>query len=309
MLSECLRAELVPCGDRRDRRVPRVRRDQHHPHDAMGRARLGRAGAARDVRRPSATGGATSLPSASPRRSSRRSAPTGPSRRSRRRPSCYRRCRGSPRACCGGSRGSTRRRLGKLGSSEGLRRRGAKRNPHAAQTPPPATRRQASRHQARVRAPRPERAYRCCAGSTPTRSSSCSSGPVAEALRGRTAAHGPVSIVPAPYRRNLERLARALDGAHATIRIDGAGIDGGTDTTPTKLTRREARARAAVDAALRLPRPRHRGDRRGRARIPGAARTRRLGSSRSPRSRSRSRAPRTSSSTRTSAAPASCPRS
>jgi hypothetical protein len=61
-------------------------------------------------------------------------------------------------------------------------------------------------------------------------------GPVAEALRGRTAAHGPVSIVPAPYRRNLERLVRALDGANATIRLDGAGIDGGTDTTPTKLT-------------------------------------------------------------------------
>jgi hypothetical protein len=61
-------------------------------------------------------------------------------------------------------------------------------------------------------------------------------GPVAEALRGRTAAHGPVSIVPAPYRRNLERLARALDSAHATIRLDGAGLDGGADTTPTKVT-------------------------------------------------------------------------
>ncbi len=61
-------------------------------------------------------------------------------------------------------------------------------------------------------------------------------GPVAEALRGRMAARGTVSIVPAPYRRNLERLARALDGANATIRLDGAGIDGGTDTTPTKIT-------------------------------------------------------------------------
>ena len=47
---------------------------------------------------------------------------------------------------------------------------------------------------------------------------------------------GPVSIVPAPYRRNLERLARALDSAHACIRLDGAGITGEADTTPTKLT-------------------------------------------------------------------------
>ena len=61
-------------------------------------------------------------------------------------------------------------------------------------------------------------------------------GPVAEAIRGRTAAEGPASIVPAPYRRNLERLARALDSAHASIRLDGAGITGEADTTPTKMT-------------------------------------------------------------------------
>jgi hypothetical protein len=61
-------------------------------------------------------------------------------------------------------------------------------------------------------------------------------GPVAESVRGRSSARGPVSIVPAPYRRNLERLARALDSAHATIRTDGAGIDGTADTTPTKMT-------------------------------------------------------------------------
>lgn len=61
-------------------------------------------------------------------------------------------------------------------------------------------------------------------------------GAVAEAIRGRTSARGPVSIVPAPYRRNLERLARALDSAHASIRLDGAGITGEADTTPTKLT-------------------------------------------------------------------------
>jgi hypothetical protein len=61
-------------------------------------------------------------------------------------------------------------------------------------------------------------------------------GPIAEAIRGRSAAQGPVSIVPAPYRRNFERLARALDSAHAAIRLDGAGITGEADTTPTKLT-------------------------------------------------------------------------
>jgi hypothetical protein len=61
-------------------------------------------------------------------------------------------------------------------------------------------------------------------------------GPVAEAIRGRTGVSGPVSVVPAPYRRNLERLARALDSADACIRLDGAGITGSADTTPTKLT-------------------------------------------------------------------------
>jgi hypothetical protein len=61
-------------------------------------------------------------------------------------------------------------------------------------------------------------------------------GPVAEAIRGRSGAHGPVSVVPAPYRRNLERLARALDSARACIRLDGAGISGEADITPTKLS-------------------------------------------------------------------------
>jgi len=61
-------------------------------------------------------------------------------------------------------------------------------------------------------------------------------GSVAEAIRGTSGVPGPVSIVPAPYRRNLERLARALDWAHACIRLDGAGITGEADTTPTKLT-------------------------------------------------------------------------
>ena len=61
-------------------------------------------------------------------------------------------------------------------------------------------------------------------------------GPVAAAIRGRTDERGPVAVVPAPYRRNLERLARALDSAQTSIRIDGAAVDGDADTTPTKLT-------------------------------------------------------------------------
>ncbi len=61
-------------------------------------------------------------------------------------------------------------------------------------------------------------------------------GPVASAIRGRESDSGPVAIVPAPYRRNLERLARALDATGVSIRLDGAGISGEVDTTPTKLT-------------------------------------------------------------------------
>jgi hypothetical protein len=51
-------------------------------------------------------------------------------------------------------------------------------------------------------------------------------GPVAEAIRGGAAAPGPVAIVPAPYRRNFERLSRALDSAHARPRPDGGPRDG-----------------------------------------------------------------------------------
>src|SRR5438477_291051 len=46
-------------------------------------------------------------------------------------------------------------------------------------------------------------------------------GPVADAIRGNARASGPVAIVPAPYRRNLERLARALGSEHARRRADG----------------------------------------------------------------------------------------
>ncbi len=60
-------------------------------------------------------------------------------------------------------------------------------------------------------------------------------GPVADAVRGGAGAAGPVAIVPAPYRRNYERLSRALDAANARPRQHGgAGA---------------ARAKAAPDGA------------------------------------------------------------
>jgi len=61
-------------------------------------------------------------------------------------------------------------------------------------------------------------------------------GPVAEALRGGSKTTGPVAIVPAPYRRNLARLALALSDAGASLRLDGVGAKGGADTTATTLT-------------------------------------------------------------------------
>jgi hypothetical protein len=59
-------------------------------------------------------------------------------------------------------------------------------------------------------------------------------GDVAEAIRGNAHARGPVAIAPAPYRRNLERLARALSAEHARERID---VDNaaGADPVPVKL--------------------------------------------------------------------------
>jgi hypothetical protein len=63
-------------------------------------------------------------------------------------------------------------------------------------------------------------------------------GPVARAIRGDTAAKGPVAIVPAPYGRNLDRLVRALWSAHARLRLDD-GADAaapGPETMPVKMT-------------------------------------------------------------------------
>ncbi len=61
-------------------------------------------------------------------------------------------------------------------------------------------------------------------------------GAVAEAIRGNARARGPLAIVPAPYRRNLERLARALSAEHARERIDMDGNPAGADPVPVKLT-------------------------------------------------------------------------
>jgi hypothetical protein len=57
-------------------------------------------------------------------------------------------------------------------------------------------------------------------------------GSVAAVIRGQPGASGPVAIVAAPYRRNFERLARALSREQARIRLD----IGQPDTSPAKLT-------------------------------------------------------------------------
>jgi len=60
-------------------------------------------------------------------------------------------------------------------------------------------------------------------------------GAMGEAIRGNVHAKGPVAIALAPYRRNFERLSRALWAAHARLRID-AGGPGASDTVPVKMT-------------------------------------------------------------------------
>ena len=50
-------------------------------------------------------------------------------------------------------------------------------------------------------------------------------GPVAEAIHTRCCTSRPVAIVPAPYKRNLERLARALNAGEARVRDDDAAPD------------------------------------------------------------------------------------
>jgi hypothetical protein len=60
-------------------------------------------------------------------------------------------------------------------------------------------------------------------------------GPVAHAIRGDVSARGPVAIVPAPYGRNFDRLARALVAEHAGLRSE-RGLAGHSESVPVKLT-------------------------------------------------------------------------
>jgi hypothetical protein len=60
-------------------------------------------------------------------------------------------------------------------------------------------------------------------------------GRVAEAVRGRADARGPVAVVTAPYGRNFARLERALAAAHARQRFDTAP-EGDPETLPVNLT-------------------------------------------------------------------------
>jgi hypothetical protein len=62
-------------------------------------------------------------------------------------------------------------------------------------------------------------------------------GPVARAIRGDSSAQGPVAIVPAPYGRNLDRLARTLWSARAGLRTEPASgiVAASADTAPVKL--------------------------------------------------------------------------
>jgi hypothetical protein len=50
-------------------------------------------------------------------------------------------------------------------------------------------------------------------------------GPVANAVHSRTGSALPVAIVPAPFARNLERLARALNAAEARVRDEREALD------------------------------------------------------------------------------------
>jgi hypothetical protein len=66
-------------------------------------------------------------------------------------------------------------------------------------------------------------------------------GPVARIVHGESTARGPVTIVPAPYGRNLDRLARALGAARARVRLRGEVSGPGVDpfaagSAPAKLS-------------------------------------------------------------------------
>lgn len=62
-------------------------------------------------------------------------------------------------------------------------------------------------------------------------------GPVGHAIRGDRAARGPVAVVPAPYDRNYDRLARALSAEHAGLRSErGLAAPGDGDGVAVKFT-------------------------------------------------------------------------
>jgi hypothetical protein len=63
-------------------------------------------------------------------------------------------------------------------------------------------------------------------------------GPVADAIRGNARATGPVAIAPAPYRRNLERLAHALNSEHVRVRSDQDSENPALKLTAEKLAPR-----------------------------------------------------------------------
>jgi hypothetical protein len=68
-------------------------------------------------------------------------------------------------------------------------------------------------------------------------------GSMAQAVHSRSGSALPVAIVPAPYRRNLERLCRALNGADARVRNDSTAPDprpsGAGRITAEQLTRED----------------------------------------------------------------------
>ena len=118
----------------------------------------------------------------------------------------------------------------KLG--EGVRAARGETDVHAAQTPSTGSGFTAGHHREGVRASRPERRSRCCAGSRPTASSSCSSArsPTRSAATRRTP---PVPSRSCPPRTAATSSAssRALWAAHARLRSMTE-----TETMPFKMT-------------------------------------------------------------------------
>jgi hypothetical protein len=63
-------------------------------------------------------------------------------------------------------------------------------------------------------------------------------GAAADSIRGNGSAAGPLAIVPAPYRRNLERLAGALASEHAHLRSEQNPENAALRLTAEKLAQR-----------------------------------------------------------------------